>query len=265
MLPISYRFERAGAEGRRINYRSGWRRFGNTLITQIRDGRYLLETESASYEIAAGMGFLVPPGVRTCVSVPGDRSATTVFSHLHCRIYESQGLFTVLRDPIVFPPDVAARVGACNDALIALQREGVTLRRSVGASSLLAELVGIAIDNCPELEAAWNNPDRQRLLPVLQYVQDNMSQPLCRTDLARVAGMSVPHLHALFVRAFGAAPMAMVMRERMQHARQLLHWSDLPIAEVGQQCGFADPYYFSRAFKREEGVPPSRYRQTVRR
>ncbi|MBD3241144.1 MAG: helix-turn-helix domain-containing protein [Chitinivibrionales bacterium] len=265
MFPLSYRFERAGAEYRRLGFESGWRRFGNTLMTQVRGGGYLLQTESVGqFEIQDGMGFLVPVGLRTRVSVPRGETTTAVYSHFHCRVYEAQGLFTVLDRPVIFDHTTAERIGACNDALIAHQSAPRSVRASVEVSSLLAELVRIAVDHCPSLETAWRDPVRQRLLPLIRYVQEHLDQPMRRDDLARVAGLSVPHLHALFVRAFNTAPMELVRRERMQRARQLLHWSDLSVAEVAMQCGFEDQYYFSRAFKGAEGVPPSHYRRAVR-
>jgi AraC-like DNA-binding protein len=265
MLPLSYRFVRAGAELRSRGFRTGWRSFGDTLFSQIRGGGYVLETEAAGCtEIAQGMGFCIPAGVRNRVSVPAGQESTAVFSHLHCRVYELQGLFTVLDRPIVFDRDTARQVGACNDALIEHQKAGVTLGRSVEVSSLLARLVSIAVEQCPELEVAWQNPDRRRLLPAIRYVQDHLGQPICREDIARAANISVPHLHVLSLRAFGVAPMELVRRERMQKARQLLHWSDLSVAQVGWECGYEDQYYFSRAFKAAEGMPPSRYRGVVR-
>lgn len=266
MLPFSYRLERAGADFRELGFRTRWRRYGNTLFSQIRGGGYVLETESGPpISIEEGTGFCIPVGIRNRVSVPQGQTATAVYSHLHCRVYELLGLFTVLQRPIVFGPVAAQRVGAINEELATMQEAGESLLRSARASALLAELVCIAVAQCHELEEAWEDPSRLRMLPAVRFVQDHLHRPICRADIARAAGMSVPHLHVLLMRAFGLAPMELVRRERMQKARQLLHWSDLSVAEVAWQCGFEDQYYFSRAFRNAEGVPPSRYRREVRR
>ncbi len=264
MLPLSLRLERAGADFRRLGFVSSWRRFGNTLATQIRGGGYVLQTEAGEFEIREEMGFVVPAGLRTRVWVPAGQTATTVYSHFHCRVYESQGLFTVLDRPIILDRESAARVGACNDALIALQSAPSLVNSSVEAAALLAEIVAIAVNHCPALETLWADPVRRRLMPAIRYVQEHIDGRIGRTDLARAAGVSVPHLHVLFTRAFGVAPMEMVRRERLQRARQLLHWSALSVAEVGQQCGFEDQFYFSRAFRAAEGIPPTHYRSNVR-
>lgn len=261
MLPFSFRFVRADVLQRPQDFDSGWRSFGDTLMTQVRGADYRVQTDDDDLLIKNGMGFLIPPGVRTRVSTPGSQTATVIFAHFHCRVYELQGLFTVIRRPIVFPRATGRLIGTCNKTLIDCQNNPRSLQGSAAANRCLAELVELAVAHCPELAEAWQRPECERLLPVLRFIQDHIDQPIRRPDLARVAGLSVPHLHTLFIRAFHCAPMDIVRRERLQHARQLLHWSQLPIAEVGCRCGFDDPYYFSRAFSKAEGVSPSRYRR----
>ena len=46
----------------------------------------------------------------------------------------------------------------------------------------------------------------------------------------------------------------------MLEAARLLRFTGLSVGEVAQRSGFADPLYFSRAFKRHTGEPPSAYR-----
>jgi AraC-like DNA-binding protein len=46
----------------------------------------------------------------------------------------------------------------------------------------------------------------------------------------------------------------------MARARQLLDGTEMSIAEVAADVGYADPLYFSRHFKRLHGVAPTQYR-----
>jgi len=50
----------------------------------------------------------------------------------------------------------------------------------------------------------------------------------------------------------------------MLEAARLLRFTDLTIGEVAHRAGFADPLYFSRAFKRHAGEPPMAYRASTR-
>lgn len=100
-----------------------------------------------------------------------------------------------------------------------------------------------------------------RLEPVLAYIADHFSTPLTLAELAVVAGVSPTHLCHLFRNAVGLSPFQYLQRYRMRRARVLLGTTDLVVADVGRRVGFADPAYFSRAFRRLEGMTPSQYRE----
>ena len=47
---------------------------------------------------------------------------------------------------------------------------------------------------------------------------------------------------------------------RMARARIALEKTELSVAEIGVACGYDDPAYFSRVFRRAHGVPPAMWR-----
>ncbi len=267
LVSLTYRLERAGAEVRPIGYRSPWRRFPNTLITQLQGGGYLLRTPTEQYRIEDGMGFLIPAQVRTQFRLLDRRPTTTVYSHFHCQVVGALDLFALLDGPVILPRSAAQQVGKLNRKLIALQRQhdDQTLRRGAAALQLGAQLIALALSACPELETLWRDPLRMRLSPVLRHLRDHLEAPLSKTALARIAGLSVPRFHVLFKQAFGHAPMAFVREQRLQRARRLLAHTDLPIGVIAQRCGIADALYFSRLFRQFEGLTPSAYRQAFGR
>ena len=81
--------------------------------------------------------------------------------------------------------------------------------------------------------------------------------------LAREAGTSPFHLIRVFREQEGVTRHRYLQRVRLDRARDLLRRSDRPVAEVGRLCGFPDPAYFSRAFRREHGCSPSAFRREV--
>ena len=46
---------------------------------------------------------------------------------------------------------------------------------------------------------------------------------------------------------------------------ELLGNQSMLVKEVAEAVGFADPYHFSRVFKRVYGIPPEAFSQTARR
>jgi YesN/AraC family two-component response regulator len=45
-------------------------------------------------------------------------------------------------------------------------------------------------------------------------------------------------------------------------AQEMLFTSDAPVHQIAQTVGIADPFYFSRVFKKQFGISPTEYRDT---
>lgn len=88
-----------------------------------------------------------------------------------------------------------------------------------------------------------------------------------RAPVARAAervGYHPDHLSRLLKRETGMSAAQLRATERLKLAKQQLART-ITIADAGQACGFADPNYFSRWFRRQTGVTPRAWRQGVRR
>ena len=93
----------------------------------------------------------------------------------------------------------------------------------------------------------------------------NFSDP--NFDLQRIlsSGQNNPeYLRKLFKKETGKSPLQFLLEMRLNTAAKLLkksHIINLNIAEIAYQCGFTDPFYFSRFFKKYTGFSPMVYRQ----
>jgi AraC-like DNA-binding protein len=79
-------------------------------------------------------------------------------------------------------------------------------------------------------------------------------------ELAREAGLSVPHYSAMFSRRTGLAPIDYFLRLKIQRACQLLETTAMLVEEVAAAVGCDDPFYFFRLFKKIMGHSPRAYR-----
>lgn len=79
-------------------------------------------------------------------------------------------------------------------------------------------------------------------------------------DLAGEVGRSRSSLAARFAAYTGMPPMRYLAEWRMQLAKHLLQRPDLSVAAVGARVGYDAEAAFSRAFKREVGLPPAAWR-----
>ena len=92
----------------------------------------------------------------------------------------------------------------------------------------------------------------------------NYADPLRLSDLATLANMSVSHFIRTFKRSMGTSPIDWLRRERINQAKRRLIDTEEPIKEIARQCGYRDPYFFSKDFKTLAGFAPSIYRQQER-
>ncbi|MEU9203429.1 helix-turn-helix domain-containing protein [Streptomyces sp. NPDC048332] len=101
-----------------------------------------------------------------------------------------------------------------------------------------------------------------RLRAVLEHVGHRLDEPHTVASLARVGGVSPSRLAHLASAQLGTSLIAYVDHRRMERARHLLRYTDLPIAHVAGQVGFADPLHFSRRFRALTAMSPSRFRSS---
>lgn len=78
--------------------------------------------------------------------------------------------------------------------------------------------------------------------------------------VARAVGLSPGHLSARFRAAAGMPLKRWLDVRRAEHAAQALAAGELAIGDVAARCGFADPFAFSRFFRRVTGESPSSFR-----
>lgn len=94
----------------------------------------------------------------------------------------------------------------------------------------------------------------------LHIIAQNFADDLDLPTIARQAGLSVPHLHALFRHYLTSTPSKSLEERRLRHARWLLAESADPVASIAMSCGFRDATSFCRVFKRRQGMTPGAYR-----
>ncbi len=100
-----------------------------------------------------------------------------------------------------------------------------------------------------------------RLIRVLKYIDESISERLSLTDLATVAGISRMYFAGQFRAATGVRPHDYVQQRRIEYAQQLLRTSGLSLSEIAQSAGFQTQSHFTTTFKRFVGNTPYRWRQ----
>lgn len=120
------------------------------------------------------------------------------------------------------------------------------------------------------LLTAWKsgsgmNYDKLRKVEkLINYMAGNYSKQISLIELSNLCQVSPSYIGAVFREVTGKTPIGYLIEIRMSKAKELIR-DGYQIAEVAQKVGFNDIFYFSKCFKKLEGVPPSCYKRKDQR
>lgn len=92
------------------------------------------------------------------------------------------------------------------------------------------------------------------------YIAENYHRDISMQDVAQAMNYSEAYFCKLFKECFQVNFSAYLNEYRIEKAKKLLADTNGGIREISAACGYSDPNYFARAFKRITGVTPSDYR-----
>jgi signal transduction histidine kinase/CheY-like chemotaxis protein len=129
-------------------------------------------------------------------------------------------------------------------------------------------LVAAGLGRPENAEAAEMEPPKLEdafIKNVRQFILDRLDDTdLHIDDLCRAFFMSHAQLHRKMTALTGMPPNRFIRKVRLHEAARLLHDPAKSITEVAFDTGFQDPEYFSRAFRKTFGMPPSDYREQAK-
>jgi AraC-like DNA-binding protein len=143
----------------------------------------------------------------------------------------------------------------------------------IGSEAMLAKLSeALFVDTLrryvaglPKHQTGWLAGARDPIVgKSLGLLHNRISHPWTIADLAGQVGISRSALVERFTRYLSEPPMTYLTRWRLQLAARSLEKTSQGIAEIAAGIGYESEAAFNRAFKREFGQPPGRYRSDRR-
>jgi AraC-like DNA-binding protein len=117
----------------------------------------------------------------------------------------------------------------------------------------------------PKQEVGWLAAARDPVIGrSLMLLHSRTSHPWTIAELAKEVGSSRSALVERFTRYLSEPPMAYLIRWRLQLAARALGSTSRGVADIAEEVGYESEAAFNRAFKREFGSPPARYRREQR-
>lgn len=117
--------------------------------------------------------------------------------------------------------------------------------------------------------SAPDGPSRAEMPDAVRRLADHVATVWTRSglrivsvpELAAAANLSAGHLHRLFRERYGCGPAYALDLIRLARAATALLRTNATIGEIASDCGYSNPYHFSRRFTLAYGDPPGTFRR----
>jgi LacI family transcriptional regulator len=195
-----------------------------------------------------------------------------------CYDFRGQQVLDACRRMNIAVPDEVAVIGVDNDELLCeLANPPLssvipnTYRTGYEAAALLAEMMagrsfrseahlipplGVATRQSTDVLAIHD----RNIARAIHYIRNNACNGINVQDVIKAVPQSRRLLEKRFMKFLGRTPHEEIIRVQLDRVKQLLTQTDLPLEEIAPRTGFAHVEYLSVAFKRETGMPPSKFR-----
>lgn len=100
----------------------------------------------------------------------------------------------------------------------------------------------------------------RRIHRAIDYIAANFRQDISLMQLSEASGLSTSRLIQLFRKVTGKSPYAYVISQRINRAIQLIEASDMSLAMVALETGFADQQHMTHAFCKNLSRTPASFR-----
>lgn len=98
---------------------------------------------------------------------------------------------------------------------------------------------------------------------ILTYIQEHDTEELSLTALAEMYNISSSRLSTLIKKELGLSFSEYITARRMQKAKEFLKDDSRSIEEIANAVGYHDYFYFTKVFKKTQGISPSKYRKSL--
>ena len=132
--------------------------------------------------------------------------------------------------------------------------------RDMRINGKLNDLLTLLMESSWHREAHTNAPKKMEISRVKSFLDEHYKEKLSLESVASHFFIDKHYLARLFKEQYGVTLVTYLQQVRITHAKRMLRFTDKSIEEIGLECGIGELNYFSRVFKKLEGVSPSEFR-----
>ncbi len=161
--------------------------------------------------------------------------------------------------PVFYPDDLIPLTSLLTDLYnLASSSDYI---RDMRINEKLGSLLALLMEQSWHPESMTVSIKRLELAAVKEYLDEHYIEKIALDDLSEHFFINKFYLSKIFKETYGTTVNNYLISKRITRAKQLLRFIDMTVDEVGVALGMGDSNYFSRMFRKEEGISPREYRK----
>lgn len=133
--------------------------------------------------------------------------------------------------------------------------------RDMRINEKLGSLLTLLMEQSWHPESVRVSHMRLGLTEIKNYLDGHYAEKIVLDNLAERFFVNKFYLSKIFKETYGTTINNYVMEKRITRAKQLLRFTNKTVDEIGVAVGIENANYFSRVFRKVEGISPSKYRK----
>lgn len=255
------------------------RRIYDFELVYFSRGEGRVVTERGTFYCSGGSAILIPPGMTHCTIADStvERWCIHFDWYSDCRAHREAPLIFVYADDVQeYRPELAAALPEFPSGMeLPFFRRRVPPEfperirrhfqiypdspgRMLERKGVLLEILGLLFQETAE-EGKFGEEKRSNrtFFRTKNRIDSTFSDPeLSVALLAEEASVTPNHLSKVFKRELGISPLDYLLVRRLEHASKLLQGTSMTVREIAFACGFHDPNYFIRVYRKRTGASP---------
>lgn len=160
----------------------------------------------------------------------------------------------------VFHPDDSAQFTTILTDLYNLASSSDYIR-DMRINEKLGTLLTLLMEQSWHPESKTVSRKRLELAEIKEYLDEHYTEKIVLDELSEKYYINKYYLTKIFKETYGSTISNYLIAMRITKAKQLLRFTDMTVDEVGSAVGMGDANYFSRMFRKVEGISPREYRK----
>ncbi len=242
-------------------------------ILYIRKGKFRFKVDEKNYELEPGdIVFITPSTLHVLEQFNNVESERVVINVSDKYLEKISSVKTNLGDVftkventknycVTLKPESRSRFDKYINSLMENQvsdEYGADILYSIKFSQLMI-LLNVSYDDSLEVDLETENPI---IAECVEFIKKNLDKPLVIDDIANYTCLSPSTISHTFKEQTGISVHRYIIKKKMVLAKNLIK-DNIPFNEVFERCGFNDYTSFFRCFKKEYGITPKDYRNSL--